>query len=141
MSHIEINLGNIEAMFADPSGPVGRIIEGYAVEVEATARALMLIPGSGGIYLPGILTFKRGSKLYSNFAEGGIKSEHQASAPGMPASNWSGQVLASISHHLSVDQTVYGVVGSPEIVAGYLSRGTRYMAARPFLQPALFMVV
>jgi hypothetical protein len=142
MSRVTINFANIQAMASDPVGPVAAIIEAKAIKVAAVARALILIPGSGGTYKPGVLTFRRGTKIYSNWASGGYDKERTVSAPGMPATNQTGELLDSISHKMMEGETVYAIVGSDDApVAGWLSRGTRWMEARPFLQPALFIVI
>lgn len=141
MSHVELNMGNIQAMFADPAGPVGQIIEKKAYEVEAMMKALLLIPGSGGIYLPGVLTFSRHGKIYSNFATGGRTTPHLASAAGEPPSSDTGSLLNTLFHTLGVEETVYANVGSPLEYATYLEHGTRFMAPRPFMVPALHLVL
>lgn len=136
-----MHMDNIERMFADPAGPVGRIIEKKAVEVSAVAKTLLMIPGAGEIYQPGVMTFRRGSRIYSNWASGGRKTTHQASAPGEPPASDSGKLLESVTHDLEVGDTVYANVGSPLFYARYLELGTRYLLPRPFLVPALHIVV
>lgn len=134
---VQINDAAIEAMFADPDGPVAKIIEQKAYNVENAAKALLLIPGSGRMYQPGVLTFRRGGKIYSNYSTGGRTTPHKASAPGDPPASDTGSLLGSISHKMEVGDTVYATVGSPLKYAIWLELGTRYMAPRPFLRPAL----
>lgn len=141
MGSVELHMENIEAMFADPAGPVGQIIEKKTLEVKEVAKSLLLIPGSGSLYLPGVLSFKRGSKWYSNWATGGRTTAHTASSAFAPPSSDTGKLFASIWHDLDVDVTVRGRVGSSVPYILYLELGTKYMEPRPFLVPALHIVV
>lgn len=137
MSNVELHQDAIHALFADPAGPVAQIIEKRAYLVEAAAKELLLIPGSGRMYLPGVLTFRRGGKIYSNYSTGGRAKAHRASAPGEPPASDTGFLLGSIHHKMEVGETVYATIGSDLEYATYLELGTRYMAPRPFLRPAL----
>ena len=119
---------------------MGRIIEEKTLKVYDISKALILLPGSGGLYQPGVLSFRRGSKFYSNYSTGGNKwAPHRASLPGQPpAAVTEGELFSSIWHKLDVDETVRGRVGSDASFIFYLELGTRYMAQRPFLVPALY---
>lgn len=130
---VQLNEGAIQALFADPEGPVAQIIEQYAYKVESAAKTLLLIPGSGRVYLPGEYFLKRGSKIYHWTRE----TEHRASAPGDPPASDTGSLLSSISHQMGVDEMVYATVGSPLKYALYLELGTRFLQPRKFLTPAL----
>jgi hypothetical protein len=147
VSSVKLNDRNIKAMFADPAGPIARIMEKKAVEVEAVAKALLLLPGSGRMYFPGVLTFASGGKIYSNFSTGGRATSHQASAPGEPPASDTGSLLGSVSHQIKVAETVYARVGTPLAHGLYLERGTHRqdgtvgMLPRPWLVPALHIVV
>lgn len=135
LESFELNDDGILALFRDRQGPVGVIIEQKAYAVEAAAKALLLIPGSGRMY-DGILTFRRNGKVYSNFSTGGSHG-HRASAPGEPPASETGALLASISHKVDVADTVFATIGSDKEYSIYLELGTRFMEPRPFLRPAL----
>lgn len=145
-SGVEINFGAIERLFADPDGPVGQIIEEKTIEVETVAKGLLAIPGSGKTYLAGVITFKSGGKIYSNFDTGG-SLPHQASAPGAPPAMETGKLLGSVGHRIGTDGTVYGIVGTPEMYGRYLELGTHRedgtvgLLPRPWLRPALYIVL
>lgn len=134
---VELNDANIEEFFRDRNGPIGRIMEQKAYAVENAAKALLLIPGSGRYYGPGVLTFRRNGKIYSNYSTGGRGSGHVASAPGEPPASDTGALLNSLYHSILVEETVFARVGSDKQYAIWLELGTRYMAPRPFLRPAL----
>jgi hypothetical protein len=145
-------MGAIEAMFADPAGPIGQIIEEKTVKVEAYAKVLLDTPGGGSTYSPGIIAFRSGGKFYTNWRTGGRRDAHRASAPGQPPANDPGNpahpgglLSKTLGHKIGVDETVYGVVGSPMFYAHFLEFGTkgpgRGTRKRPFLVPALVMVV
>lgn len=64
----------------------------------------------------------------------------QGSAPGKPPHAQTSSLYQSISHRLLV--TKLGVVVGPSVLYGkWLEFGTKTMAARPFMRPALFAVV
>jgi HK97 gp10 family phage protein len=122
----------IEAFFADPEGPIGKIMEQFAIKVETAAKALVLIPGSGRIYTT---TFWRDSK--GRLRRGHARPAHQASSPGEPPASDTGNLLNHITHEVLVEKTVFARVKATVKYAEYLELGTRYMAPRPFLRPAL----
>lgn len=132
---VQLNDEAIEKLFRDKEGPIGKIMERAGYAVESAAKSLLLIPGSGGMY-GGVLTFRRGDKIFSNYSTGG-SAPHRASAPGEPPSSDTGALLNSISHKVDVEQTVFVRIGSDKKYAIWLELGTRYMAPRPFLRPAL----
>lgn len=132
--HIQINDAGIEAMGKDPNGPIGQLVEKKCYETMALARMFMKIPGSGRIYYPGEYFLRRGPKLY----HWKRSTEHQASAPGEPASSDTGLASVSIYHRLEVKNGVITgtVVGGVKYFY-YFEVGTRFMEPRPVLRPAL----
>lgn len=144
---VQINSQAIHEMFADLEGPVGQAMEKVAIQVEDVAKSLLMIPGTGGIYMPGILSFVSGGKFYSNHSTGGRSTEHQASAPGEPPASDTGSLLASVGHEMHVEETVYALIGSSKEYALFLEEGTHRQGgevgieARPWIVPALHIVV
>ncbi len=70
----------------------------------------------------------------------GVGRFHRPSAPGFPPAVDFGTLRASINHQITTDMT--GINGFVGVEAGvkyglFLELGTRNMAARPFLRPAL----
>lgn len=62
---------------------------------------------------------------------------HQASAPGQPPANDTGTLVRSIV--MDVDETELEVtISAGTFYAKMLEYGTRLMAARPFMRPAIF---
>ena len=59
-----------------------------------------------------------------------------ASSPGDPPHRRTGRLRASVASEVDAD-TLTAVVGAPGKVAYWLETGTRKMAARPFVRPAL----
>lgn len=134
MARVDINEAGIEALKHDPDGEVAQIMErsGYAVENEA--KRLLLLPGSGGIYGPGVKFFRRGGKVYRWERIG----THQASAPGEPAASDTGLLLNSVEHFMDEDDNgVFARVGTRLNEGEWTELGTRFMAERPWLRPAL----
>ena len=135
----------IRKLFADPAGPVGRIMEEKAYNVEGVMKELLLIPGSGRLYTHKFFRGRAG-RFLSNGREqvpgklyqGALRPAHRASAPGMPPASDSGQLLGSIGHELTEDDgMVAAKVYAEKYYALYLEFGTRYMDERPFMRPAL----
>ena len=126
-------------MFKDPAGPVGEIIERKTLSVEAVAKELLLIPGSGRLYTQYVFTRIKGAPRGTPGRLGfyGNRPPHRASAPHMPPASDTGQLLAHIGHEILVKETVIGRVTAPAPLALWLELGTRYMEPRPFLRPAL----
>ena len=141
----DIDEHGIAELAMDPLGPVGQVIEQKTLAVEGVMEALLLIPGSGRTYttffyrgrqgrpLGGTGLLQTPGKLYSY----GIRPPHTASAPGMPPASDTGSLLASIGSELLEEDTVKGRVHADKVYALYLEYGTRYMAPRPFMLPAL----
>lgn len=130
---VQIDEGALHAMFADPDGPIGQIIEKKTIQVETVAKVLVDTPGSGRFYPKGSYFLNRDGKVYHWVRD----SDHTASAGGEPPSSDTGNLLGSIGHRLGVDEYVYGEVYANARYASWLELGTRYMAPRPFLRPAL----
>lgn len=109
----------LRALLASPAGPVGKMLGGAGRRVETEAKRLASQPGRGRTYRRGNVT-------------------HIASAPGDPPAVDTGHLRASISSKLAVDEGgLHARIGSNLNKAVYLELGTRRMAARPFLRPAL----
>jgi hypothetical protein len=138
---VELNPGGIEELFHDPTGPVARIMERAAYAVENAAKRSILAPDKSGRtytawYWTRIPGAPRGTP--GRLGQWGHRPAHTASAPGQAPASDVGRLLASIGH--SMIQLPSGI--GADIFAAvhyslYLELGTRYMAARPFLRPAL----
>ena len=90
-----------------------------AVQVERTVKRSLHQPGRGRTYTRGGVT-------------------HRASAPGDPPATDLGRLAAATSWELGVDERgLHARVGSNYPVQLFLEVGTRRMAARPHLRPAL----
>lgn len=135
--HIEIDQHAIKAMAADPTSPIGQLIEQRAIAVETTAKFLTKLPGSGHMYEPGEYFFRRGKKVYHWTRT----TAHRASAPGEPPAGDTGYLSAHIGHRMEVHDAVVGIVESKASYGLYLELGTRYMKPRPYLRPALSAVI
>jgi HK97 gp10 family phage protein len=81
----------------------------------------------------------RGPKTGRIYMKGKNKSiRHQASAPGEPPATDTGRLLNSIVGDAKVvGKQVQGYLDARTAYAGYLEFGTRRMAARPFMTPAV----
>jgi hypothetical protein len=132
VSRVETDSANIHALFADPTGPVGAIMERAAFAVENRMKELLLTPGSGRLYTTRFFTDHAGVVHPI-----GHRPPHRASAPGEPPASDTGRLLSSISHDIRVEDTLVARVGSPLKVAEWLELGTSKMAPRPFARPAL----
>ena len=124
----------LHELFFSPDEDVAVIMEQKAYTVENRAKRNLLLPAGGGWYYPGVKFFRRGAKLYrwERF------STHRASAPFEPASSDSGQLLNSIGHTMvETDSGIGADIGSPLDHALYTEIGTKWMAPRPWLRPAL----
>lgn len=130
---VNIDHAALQAMFSDPAGPVGKIIEQKCIAVETLAKILVATPGSGREYPEGSYFLNRDGKLYAWKRS----TSHRASAPGEPPSSDTGNLLSNIGHSITVEDTVVGHVRASTRYAMWLETGTRFMAPRPFLRPAL----
>lgn len=135
MGEVQINQQALHFQYTSPDGFVAKIIERGCIQVETTAKVLMLIPGSGRTYEPGKYVYKAGGKWY---AWTRTLPTHRASAPGEPASSDSGRALAAIGHKLDfTGEAVSGSVSIDVDYSIYFELGTSRMAPRPTLRPAL----
>lgn len=74
-------------------------------------------------------------ELHRDSPRGGIQyGKHKASAPGEPPAVDTGDLLASI--YAKGPTGLTAEMGAAESYAGYLEEGTRFMAARPWLNKA-----
>lgn len=140
MAGFEINYEGIKQLATDPAGPVGRILEHKALNVESIMKTLLLIPGSGRLYDQYVFTRIKGAPKGTPGRLGfyGSRPPHVASAPGMPPASDTGNLLASIGHKLVVEEeSVVARVVADRFYALLLEHGTRYMDPRPFMKPAL----
>lgn len=130
---VNIDDAAIHELFADPTGPVGRLIEQKTIAVENRVKELLLMPGSGRVYTTRFFTDAAG-RVHPI----GHRPPHRASAPGAPPASDTGQLLSSVGHRMEVRNTVVGVVGYFGVKHGdYLEYGTSKMLPRPALRPAL----
>lgn len=114
-----IDTAALEGFLHDPNGPVARDLERRAIEVETAAKRLLSQHGSGRVY-------RRRNRV------------HQASAPGQPPAPDTGLLRASVTHQDGSDAAgLYQDIGSALAYALYLELGTRHIAPRPWLRPAL----
>lgn len=124
-----------EAAFIEltsPEGPIARDLLRRAVNVESATKRLLSLPGTGRVYTTGFFT--RGGVVHPI----GSRPPHQASAPGAPPAVDTGSLRASIRHELVADgEELAAYVGSDLKTSVWLELGTRKIAPRPFLQPAV----
>lgn len=121
MSGFSIDRAALDQLLHGPDGPVARDLERRAIRVESAAKRLVRQHGTGRIYH---LT--------------NPTRTHQASAPGQPPATDLGRLGASITHELGADnEGLVARVGTNVEYALFLEVGTRHMAPRPFLRPAL----
>lgn len=137
--HVQINQAEIEALAHDPAGPIGQILEQFAIATESIAKTLMMVPGSGRYYGPGEYFLTRtkadGSRKVYHWVR---TTGHRASAPGEPASSDSGVEKSTIHHWLGESSTgLWARVGIGAYYGIFTELGTRYMEPRPVLRPAL----
>lgn len=133
MADVSLNDAAIHQMFADPAGPVGQIMERRAFAVENRIKELLLTPGSGRVYTTHFFTDAAG-RVHPI----GHRPSHQASAPGEPPASDTGRLLSSVGHRMRVEDVVREEIGYFGVKYGtYLEHGTRRMAPRPALRPAL----
>ncbi|MBU6430053.1 MAG: hypothetical protein KGR26_13645, partial [Cyanobacteria bacterium REEB65] len=125
----ELHEAAIEAFFKDPEGPVGRIIEHKALNVEGVMKSLLLIPGSGRTYTQFVFTRLKGVPRGTPGRLGfyGHRPPHTASAPFMSPASDTGMLLASITHELLVEETVIARVYAHAKYALFLELGTKYL--------------
>lgn len=108
-------------------------LERRAYNVENTAKRLMAAHGGGRVYTTRFWRDKQG-----RLRRGRPRPPHQASAPGQPASSDTGLAAASIHHEIRGGGTnLEARIGSDVFYFLCFELGTRYMAARPTLRPAL----
>jgi hypothetical protein len=104
-----------------PTGAVAKDLTRRAIRVEGEAKRLAHQPGTGRTY-----------------SKSNPKRTHRASAPGQPFATDLGTAAASIGHAIGVDAVgIFAQVGSGLRKFRYLELGTRRMAPRPTLRPAL----
>lgn len=106
-------------------------LERRAILVESTVKRLISAGGGGRTYTTRF--FRKNGKLYSY----GSRVPHTASAPGSPPASDTGRLLGSVFHALGDDGEQYANIGYGAFYGLYLELGTRYMAPRPALRPAL----
>lgn len=112
------------------------VLQQKAIEVESTVKRLVASGGGGREYKT--IIFRKNGKLYSF----GKRVTHVASAPGTPPATDTGRLLGSVYHSIGEDaQGQVAKVGYGAFYGIYLELGTRYMAPRPALRPALYAVV
>ena len=103
----------------DPDGPAAKDLARRAVKVERAVKRMLHQPGRGRTYRRGGVT-------------------HRASAPGDPPATDLGRLAAAVSWELGVDERgLHARIGSNYPIELFLELGTRRMAARPHLRPAL----
>lgn len=99
-------------------GAIAHVVQAAALKIENHAkRAILRGPKTGRLY--------RGSK----------KKMHRASAPGEAPATDTGRLASSIYHRMIGADAAE--VSTDVDYAGYLEFGTRKMAPRPYLKPAL----
>lgn len=130
MGSVQIDDGALNAFLDDI---VPQDIERRAFNVENKAKRLVASSGGGRLYTTRFWRDREG-----RLRRGGARPPHRASAPGSPPASDTGRLLASIHHEMvGAGQNIEAHIGTDVFYAIYLELGTRYMAPRPFLRPAL----
>lgn len=105
------------------SSPIAAQLGRSGLAVETEAKRSLHQPGQGRLY-----------------RRGGV--EHRASAPGDPPATDRGLLAASITTRNGRDgRGIFVDIGSPLRKALGLELGTRHIAPRPFLRPALVRIM
>jgi hypothetical protein len=131
-----IDEGGLEELFHDPGGPVAEIMERAAYQVENEAKRSLVKVGTYHRYEPGHYRLFKAGKWY---AWTRTLPGHTSSAPGEAPAGDTGTLMISISHTMvQTDSGIGAEVGSPLEYAWFLELGTKLMAPRPFLRPALY---
>lgn len=121
---------NIE-MVLDPA--IRTMLETRAFLVENEAKRLLRGSGAGRLYTTRFWRDKSG-----RLRKGGRRVPHRASAPGDPPATDTGRLLNSVAHTVGSDGAgPYAHIEARTNYSLYLELGTRDMAPRPFLRPAL----
>lgn len=107
---------------------------GVSFVVNEAKRSVARGPKTGRIYTTRFFTGKNG-----NVVPYGQRPPHQASAPGEPPATDTGILVNSIAGDAEISGgVVQGIVRAKAAYAAWLELGTRRMAARPFLMPAVY---
>ncbi len=103
---------------------------------EMRRRAIMALDAGGRIIQNAarrsILDGPKTGTLYKR--SGGVI--HQASAPGQPPANDTGTLLGTVIYEVD-ERALTASITAGTVYAKFLEFGTRHMAARPFMGPAL----
>lgn len=83
-----------------------------------------------------VLSIQKGSKTGVVYSYGKTGRSHQSSAPGEAPATWTGDLVGSIGWNVDASQLIAEVFAT-SAHAVPLETGTRHMAARPFMVPAL----
>lgn len=119
MTDVRFDDQAVRRLLNSPDGPVARDLARRAIQVERRVKQSLKQPGRGRTYRRGGVT-------------------HRASAPGDPPATDLGRLAAATTHELGRDaRGLVAYVGSNYRVQLYLELGTRRMAPRPHLRPAL----
>lgn len=139
MAAVEIDDAALDALL---DGAVARDLEQRAINVEGIAKRLLLMHSAGRVYTQYVFTRIKGAPPGTPGRLGfyGSRPPHQASLPGDSPNSDTGRLLASIHHTVdgATAAEMYADIGADTNYALFLELGTRYMAPRPFLRPALY---
>jgi hypothetical protein len=96
---------------------------------KVVAHTAMTIEGTAKV------SIQRGPKTGRLYRTSNKRKMHQASAPGEAPATDTGTLVARINHQV-IDSGLEASVFSDVSYAGYLERGTKRMAPRPYIMPA-----
>lgn len=131
VARVEIDDTALDA-FLDET--VHRDLERRAFNVENDLKRLLRMHGTGRIYTRRFYRDREG-----RLRMGGRRPPHQASAPGRPPASDTGRLLNSVYHEIvGIGTDLTANIGYTANYGAYLELGTRYMAPRPALRPALY---
>ena len=146
MENFRVNEETWEYIVRDPEGPGSRYLNDKAEEVIAVAQSLIEAPDKAGeLYTHGF--FRREGRLYAlRGGNWGRTYPHLASAPGQAPAFWMGKLLGSFFYESAGSRARAGaanevVIGNNAPEAIWMELGTRYNEPRPFLRPALDVVI
>lgn len=121
MTDVRFDPAALRLLLDSPSGDVAKDLARRAVQVDRIVKHSLKQPGHGRVY-------RRGGVL------------HRASAPGAPPATDLGRLAAATGWEVGRDERgLVARIGSNYPVQLYLELGTRRMAPRPHLRPALLV--